>query len=469
MVIATPPSTHAPLSLDALAAGRHVFCEKPLALTVAEAETVRDAAVASGRTFVVDHVLRYNPVLAALRRLHEAGVLGAVQRFAFENDAADEDLPCGHWFWDDAVSGGILLEHGVHFFDAAAMLIGAPARRVQAIGTTRADGRTDTVVCTVAHAGGALATHAHGFSHAHRAERQLMRLDYGLAEARVHGWIPLRAELDIWTDRVDAFERIADDGGDLLAVPGIPASGHERVDVRVERDVAPADTRARGVPRRAPHHVTVRIDLGGPERKQAVYRDSVAAALLDLARCAQTGSDPSGRRRRRPPRRPGRRRGRRSAPRRAHPPPTRLGATMTRRRLTAAIAGLLAAAGLLAVPAASGATRAADRSGAGRTDQPGPSGLPHRHRHPAGPAGAHDLPSRHRTEPRGAVGVRQPPVRRQLPTHRWRHVRPGHEHVRAGRPTTRTTSPAPPWCTCGTGPSGVTSTAATRPTSCCAG
>lgn len=292
MVIATPPSTHAPLSLDALAAGRHVFCEKPLALTVAEAETVRDAAVASGRTIVVDHVLRYNPVLAALRRLHEAGVLGAVQRFAFENDAADEDLPCGHWFWDDAVSGGILLEHGVHFFDAAAMLIGAPARRVQAIGTTRADGRTDTVVCTVAHAGGALATHAHGFSHAHRAERQLMRLDYGLAEARVHGWIPLRAELDIWTDRVDVFQRIADDGGDLLAVPGIPASGHERVDVRVERDVAPADTRARGVPRRAPHHVTVRIDLGGPERKQAVYRDSVAAALLDLARCAQTGSTP---------------------------------------------------------------------------------------------------------------------------------------------------------------------------------
>jgi predicted dehydrogenase len=292
VVIATPPNTHAPLSLEALAAGRHVFCEKPLALTVAEAETVRGAAVASGRTFVVDHVLRYNPVLAALRRLHDAGVLGAVQRFAFENDAADEDLPCGHWFWDDAISGGILLEHGVHFFDAAATLIGAPAQRVQAIGTVRADGRTDTVVCTVAHAGGALATHAHGFSHAHRAERQLMRLDYGLAEARVYGWIPLRAELDIWTDRVDVFERLADDGGDLLAVPGILPSGHESIDVAVERDVAPADFNARGQPCRAPHHVTVRVDLGGPGRKQAVYRDSVAAALLDLVSCARTGSTP---------------------------------------------------------------------------------------------------------------------------------------------------------------------------------
>jgi predicted dehydrogenase len=292
VVIATPPNTHASLSLQALAAGRHVFCEKPLALTEAEAATVRDAAVASGRSFVVDHVLRYNPVLAALRRLHDAGVLGAVQRFAFENDAADEDLPRGHWFWDDATSGGILLEHGVHFFDAAAMLIGAPAQRVQAIGTRRADGRTDTVVCTVAHAGGALATHAHGFSHAHRAERQLMRLDYGLAEARVHGWIPLRAELDVWTDRVDVFERIAVDAGDLLAVPGITPSGHESIDVAAERDVAPADARARGVPCRAPHHVSIRIDLGGPERKPAVYRDSVAAALLDLVSCAQTGSTP---------------------------------------------------------------------------------------------------------------------------------------------------------------------------------
>jgi predicted dehydrogenase len=292
VVIATPPSTHAGISLQALAAGRDVFCEKPLALTGVDAQAVRDAVVASGRTFVVDHVLRYNPVLAALRRLQDAGLLGAVQRFAFENDAADEDLPQEHWFWHDATSGGILLEHGVHFFDAAAMLIGAPADRVQAIGTSRADGRTDTVVCTVAHAGGALATHAHGFSHAHRAERQLMRLDYGLAEARVHGWIPLRADLDIWTDQVEAFEQISGDGDDLLAVPGVLRSGRESVVVTIERDAAAAHTRARGVPYRAPHHITIRIDLGGPEVKQAVYRDSVAAALLDLAACTRTGSRP---------------------------------------------------------------------------------------------------------------------------------------------------------------------------------
>lgn len=294
VVIATPPSTHAPLALEALAAGRHVFCEKPVALTGPDADRVRAAAAVSGRTFVVDHVLRYNPLLAALRRLREAGLLGAVQRLAVENDAGDEDLPADHWFWDEAVSGGILLEHGVHFFDAAAMLIGAPAQRVQAIGSTRADGRTDTVVCSVAHAGGAVASYAHGFSHPGRAERQLVRVDFGLAEARLHGWIPVRAELDGWADEddADAFERLPARAAEVLAVPGVRPSGQERIDVTVRRDAAPAATRTRDVEHRAPHHVGARLDLGGADAKQHVYRESVRGALFDLATCARTGSTP---------------------------------------------------------------------------------------------------------------------------------------------------------------------------------
>lgn len=294
VIIAAPPDAHASLTLQALAAGRHVFCEKPIALTEADGEAVRAAVVDSGRTFVVDHVLRYNPVLAALCRLRDAGLLGPVQRLAVENDAADEDLPAGHWFWDQAVSGGILLEHGVHFFDAAAMLIGTPPRRVQAIGTGRPDGPTDTVVCTVEHAGGALASHAHGFSHPHRAERQLMRLDYGLAEARVHGWIPLRAHLDVWADDTTAraFEALPDRADQLLDVPGVRPSGQEQFTVTVERNAASAATSLRGAPRSAPHRIGVRIDLGGPELKQHVYRESVRAALLDLITCARTGRSP---------------------------------------------------------------------------------------------------------------------------------------------------------------------------------
>ena len=116
VVIAGPPVTHAELALAALRAGRHVFCEKPLATEEAAAAEVRAAVTATGRALVVDHVLRYNPILRALRRLR-GPLLGPARRLAFENDASDEDLGPDHWFWDERVSGGIFVEHGVHFLD----------------------------------------------------------------------------------------------------------------------------------------------------------------------------------------------------------------------------------------------------------------------------------------------------------------------------------------------------------------
>lgn len=292
--VATSPRTHAELAIRALMAGRHVFCEKPIALSEADADRVRAAVAASGRSFVVDHVLRYNPILVAMRRLQDDGLLATVHRFSFENDAADEDLPAAHWFWDETISGGILLEHGVHFFDAAALLLGAPPRRVQAIGAHRPDGRTDTVVCTVEHADGALASYAHGFSRPRRAERQLMRVDLGLAEARVYGWIPLRADLEVWADdeAVRRYEALPGRAAQILAMPGARRSGYERIRVTLERDAAPAVTHSRGVTHRAPHHVTARVTLGGPNAKERVYRENVRAALRDLAASAHTGATP---------------------------------------------------------------------------------------------------------------------------------------------------------------------------------
>ena len=148
-------------------------------------------------------MLRYNPLLQALVRLQDE-LLGPVQRFSFENDASDEDLPAGHWFWDDDVSGGIFVEHGVHFFDAAHLLVGSTPELVSAMAARRADGTTDLVSATARHPGGVLATHTHGFTHAHRCERQLLRLDHGAAEVRVEGWIPLRARVEAWTDDAGA-------------------------------------------------------------------------------------------------------------------------------------------------------------------------------------------------------------------------------------------------------------------------
>ncbi|HEY0700559.1 MAG TPA: Gfo/Idh/MocA family oxidoreductase, partial [Micromonospora sp.] len=281
---------------------RHVFCEKPLATVEADATAVRDAVAASDRTLVVDHVLRYNPILRALGRLRTGlfdggagGLLGPVRRLAFDNDASDEDLGPGHWFWDEAVSGGIFVEHGVHFFDAANALIGTVPKAVQGmVGQRPGTDLVDLAVATTRHPGGVLASFAHGFSHAHRCERQLMRVDFGTAEARISGWIPVHATVELWTDDAGAatVEGLPDRAGELFAVPGHRLGDRAAVEVAVHRHAGPERARERGRERRLPHRCRITLDLGGEAAKPRVYAESVRAAVLDLVRCARTGARP---------------------------------------------------------------------------------------------------------------------------------------------------------------------------------
>ncbi|MFF7340528.1 Gfo/Idh/MocA family protein [Streptomyces sp. NPDC008163] len=295
VLIATPPATHAAMATAALRAGRHVFCEKPLATTTEDASAVVHEARRAGRALVVDHVLRYNPLLRAVERLTGRGLLAPPRRFLFENDASDEDLGPGHWFWDAAHSGGIFIEHGVHFFDAARALLGTDPLSVRATAVGRPGGPVDMVSADVVHPGGVLASHLHSFTHAHRAERQLMRLDHGFAETRISGWIPVHAEITAWVDEdgARAWEELPELRDDLLAVEGFRPGGGERITVRVERDAgSAAPARGRGEERTVPHRVTAVLDLGGEPRKPYVYAQSVRAAMADLVRAVRTGEPP---------------------------------------------------------------------------------------------------------------------------------------------------------------------------------
>ncbi len=287
VVVATPPATHATVARAALSAGRHVFCEKPLATDLGDAQELAALSAATGRALVVDHVLRYNPVLAALVVLRDE-LLGPVQRFAFENDASDEDLPPGHWFWDESESGGIFVEHGVHFFDAAHLLLGSEPSVVSATSAARADGTVDLVSATALHPGGALASHSHGFSHASRCERQTMRLDHGTAQTLVEGWIPLRAHVDAWTDDAGAalVQSLPVRAASLLDVPGHRLPPGAGITAVVHRDAGPAAARGRGSALDVPHRVELHLVLGGDDAKPHVYAESVRAALTDLVAAA---------------------------------------------------------------------------------------------------------------------------------------------------------------------------------------
>ena len=294
VIVATPPASHASIATQALRSGRHVFCEKPLATSQRDLDVLVAAAADGPGVLVVDHVLRFNPLLSAVARLQDE-LLGPPQRFLFENDASDEDLDADHWFWDARHSGGILVEHGVHFFDAAAMLLGRPATAVQATAARRSrTGPTDLVTASVLHGDSVLATHTHSFTHAHRCERQLMRLDHGAAETRVEGWIPIDAVVDLWTDDAGAklCEALPGRTPGLLDVDGFRLGGAARVTVDVRRDEAPPRARGRGRDLEVPHHVRIHLTLGGPQAKAGVYAESVRAAMADLVRAARTGTSP---------------------------------------------------------------------------------------------------------------------------------------------------------------------------------
>jgi hypothetical protein len=155
----------------------------------------------------------------------------------------------------------------------------------------------DLVSATVVHGDDTLATHTHSFTHAHRCERQLMRLDCGPAEVRVYGWIPVHAQIDAWTD--DAGLRVAEAlpgrAAELLHVDGFRPGSAAGIRVSSHRDAATSRARGRGQALELPHRTHVELTLGGHDAKREAYVESVRAAMTDLVdRIADGGRPASG-------------------------------------------------------------------------------------------------------------------------------------------------------------------------------
>jgi len=198
--IATPPQSHHRLVMKALAAGKHVLCEKPLALTARDGKEMLSAAEKAERVLAVSFVMRYSPVVEAAKRIIDSGVLGKVLSGRATNCASDSGLSGGHWFWDKSVSGGIFIEHGVHFFDLYRYWIG-PGEVVSAHSEARAGtAQEDRVTCEVRHESGCLSSHYHGFDQINLMDRTEHRLVCEMGDIRVTGWIPLCVEVDAALD-----------------------------------------------------------------------------------------------------------------------------------------------------------------------------------------------------------------------------------------------------------------------------
>ncbi|MEW1847782.1 Gfo/Idh/MocA family oxidoreductase, partial [Nonomuraea angiospora] len=140
--ICTPGDSHAEIAVAALAAGKHVICEKPLANTVAEAEAMAAAAkeaAARGVRSMVGFNYRRVPAVALARRFVEEGMLGEIRhvRAQYLQDwIVDPEFPLVWRLQKDKAGSGALGDIGAHIIDVAEFITGERLTGVAALTET---------------------------------------------------------------------------------------------------------------------------------------------------------------------------------------------------------------------------------------------------------------------------------------------------------------------------------------------
>lgn len=193
--IVTPPALHAEMACAAMQAGKHVLLEKPVALTIEDAERILQVQAETGRVITVDHMIRYNPIINEIMHLGKTGVLGKLRHAAVHNYAQDESLPPEHWFWNEEVSGGIMVEHGVHFFDIVSALSGQKYSEVYGSFDKRNEKQRDRMSAMVHYNEGLIAEYYHAFSGPGLFEQTTLHLAYDLARFEIDGWMPMKGSV----------------------------------------------------------------------------------------------------------------------------------------------------------------------------------------------------------------------------------------------------------------------------------
>ncbi len=126
VIIATPDSCHAEQSIEALKAGYHVLCEKPLSMTMEECQQIIDAANASDKKFMVGQVCRKTPSFIKAKELVDAGAIGEL--FYVESEYAHDYtlVPGGEWRKDPDYLRHSIVGGGCHAMDLLRWIAGNP-------------------------------------------------------------------------------------------------------------------------------------------------------------------------------------------------------------------------------------------------------------------------------------------------------------------------------------------------------
>jgi predicted dehydrogenase len=192
--ICTPTHLHPDHVLRAAAAGKHIICEKPLALTVPQAREMVTACEQAGVTLLVAHVVRFFPEYALARNAVERGDIGKVAVLRLTRCSFQPKLAADNWFLDPAKSGGMMLDLMIHDFDYARWVAG----EVESVYARSVRSRTphapdDYAIAILRHKDGALSNIEGGWAYPPPMFRTALEIagDGGLIEHPADSSAPL--------------------------------------------------------------------------------------------------------------------------------------------------------------------------------------------------------------------------------------------------------------------------------------
>jgi scyllo-inositol 2-dehydrogenase (NADP+) len=142
VVVAAPTAVHFEIAAAALRAGRHVVVDKPLTVTVAEADELIALAAAAGRQLAAFHQRRWDSDYLSLTRCVHSGQLGRVSTYLARYDRFRPEV-VDRWRERPGPGAGLLHDLGAHLVDQALLLLGLPATVTADVGTQRPGATVD--------------------------------------------------------------------------------------------------------------------------------------------------------------------------------------------------------------------------------------------------------------------------------------------------------------------------------------
>lgn len=155
--ICTPTHLHSEMVLQAAEAGKHIICEKPLALTIEAGQAMIAACKRAGVRLFVAHVVRFFPEYALAKASVERGEIGQPGVVRLSRGSYRPKKPLGNWFLDESKSGGILMDLMIHDFDYARWIAGeVESVYAKKVSTLNPGAPVDYALAILKHRSGAL-------------------------------------------------------------------------------------------------------------------------------------------------------------------------------------------------------------------------------------------------------------------------------------------------------------------------